>query len=161
MFHSVSTLLHFMNSNKVYTREKEKKKGGGQRVALFNPKNNGQNSKRQKHHFTTKLTISLTGSMTQRSSCSSSSPINKFDVFDFSEESKIEKLTKKMLRKLRTPTKSPSPPISKYEFLQACKSPFLFLFPQFRFLFRSFNFDSMQLRLGMVQNLNRGLFPLI
>lgn len=71
--------------------------------------------------------------MTQRSSCSSSSPINKFDVFDFSEDSKTEK----MFRKFRTPMKSPSPPISKYEFLQACKSHFS-LNSSFYFL----NFDS-------------------
>ncbi|KEH32473.1 uncharacterized protein [Medicago truncatula] len=70
--------------------------------------------------------------MTQRSSSASSSPINKFDVFDvkvesktefdvfdFKVESKTENLPEIMLRKFRTHVKSPSPPISKYDFLQA------------------------------------------
>lgn len=100
--------------------------------------------------------------MTQRSSSASSSPINKFDVFDvkvesktefdvfdFKVESKTENLPEIMLRKFRTHVKSPSPPISKYDFLQACKS-LLLLHSSFFFLnsihffviFHSFNFDS-------------------
>lgn len=62
--------------------------------------------------------------MTQRTFSSSSSPINKFDVFNFDdEEENIEKVSEKMIEKFKNPNNPTSPPISKYQFLEACKSP--------------------------------------
>ncbi|XP_012568674.1 probable ubiquitin-like-specific protease 2A isoform X2 [Cicer arietinum] len=52
--------------------------------------------------------------MTQRTSSSS---INKFDVFEFNEEE--EKVSSKMFSKFTNPNKPRSSPISKYDFLQA------------------------------------------
>ncbi|KAI5448374.1 hypothetical protein KIW84_015697, partial [Lathyrus oleraceus] len=58
--------------------------------------------------------------MTQRTFSSSSSPINKFDVFNFDdEEENIEKVSEKMIEKFKNPNNPTSPPISKYQFLEA------------------------------------------
>ncbi|CAK8530321.1 unnamed protein product [Lathyrus sativus] len=58
--------------------------------------------------------------MTQRTFSSSSSSINKFDVFNFDdEEENIEKVSEKMIGKFKNPNNPTSPPISKYQFLEA------------------------------------------
>ncbi|XP_047161008.1 probable ubiquitin-like-specific protease 2A isoform X6 [Vigna umbellata] len=62
--------------------------------------------------------------MTRRPRSSSSSfSTKKFDVFEFNDEDhSIEKVSKRILRKFKNPSKSRSSPVTKYDFLQAFAS---------------------------------------
>lgn len=70
---------------------------------------------------------------------SSSSSTKKFAVYDFDGEGeKVVKVSRKMSGKFLNPRKSRSSPISKYKFLEACKSLHFFIslsFHSFRFAF--------------------------
>lgn len=107
---------------------------------------------------------SLTRSMTRHPRSSSSSSTNKFDVFEFNEqEEKIEKASQRLLGKFKNPSTSP---ISKYQFLQVCKSFHSALsifasasFSSLSFYFAFAIFGSVQLR--VVPQLYPIMLPLI